>query len=361
MSSSLSSSFDSWYTHQGPENDVILSGKIRAARNLASFPFPVKLSPDELKRVESLVYDAFNTLDDSDSYQAISVESLDAMGSRILQERGVLEGMYSRDSSVLIRNDGKLSCTVNNIDHLRFSSFSSGFAMDDCFETINSLDNRLQEKLQFAASYDFGYLTSSIYDSGSGMKMSLILHLPCISSMGRLTPVISDLEKQGYELSATYGSGEKGCSLGYYYTLSSRNLRNGSELDQYMTICSIGKRLIETERNLREDCNTILISYIRNKVYRALAIAKSSLFISQKEAVDIISCIKWGKSMNLVAGIDDTILNALLYRILYGHLQYVLNNGNFTFEKDIADNRVKKNERLRSLILQEAFESVVLI
>lgn len=361
MSSSLSSSIDSWYTHEGPDNDVVISGKIRVARNLANFPFPIKLSSDELKRVEALVYDAFNSTEESSSFQAISVANLDSLGGRILQERGVLDAMYSKESSVLVRNDGKFSCTVNNGDHLRFSAFSSGFNLEDCFNSVTQMDKFLQNKLQFAASYDFGYLTSSIYDAGSGMKMSLDVYLPCVSAMGRLGPIISDLEKDGYELSAKYGAGEKGSSLGCYYTVSSKNQLSGSELDQYTTICSIAKRLMETERNLREDCNTILISNIKNKVYRALALAKASLFISQKEAVDIISCIKWGKSMKLVSGIDDTILNALLYRVLYGHLQYVLGNGNFTFEKDIADNRVKKNERLRSLILQEAFESVVLI
>lgn len=363
MSDSVNSSVqDAWYTYKGFQDDVILSSSVQLSRNLANFPFPSKLRERDGTRVLSIVFDAFNKLDDSELYQAISVTNLDSLGSTILKERGIFGSASEKDinvenAGVILRTDGYVSCTVNIVDHVRISSFSSGFDIDSVLKKSQGVDSQLQNYIQFAASYDFGYLTSSVMEAGSGLKLTLRSHLPSLSMLGCIKDISEEMFKDGIICSAPFGSGDINTSLGSYYDFSLINCQNGSEFDQTATIVSIGKRLVEKERSARKECMSLYPSEIRNKLFRALAVARSSLFISVRESIDMIHSVKWGLDLNIIKGISDSELHALLYRIQEGHLGYVLKNGNFTFEEDIK-NSTKKIERLRALILQESFEDI---
>ena len=363
MSDSVNSSEqDAWYTYNGFQDDVVLSSSVQLSRNLANFPFPSKLRDRDGSRVQSIVFDAFNKLEDSDRYQAISVSNLDSLGSKILKERGIFGSASEKDinvenAGIILRTDGYISCTVNIIDHVRLSSFSSGLDFESVLKKSQKVDSQLQNYIQFAASYDFGYLTSSIMEAGSGIRLSLRAHLPSLSMMGCIKGISDELINEGIVCSAPFGAGEMNSSLGSYYDFSLINCQNGSEFDQTASIVSVGKKLIEKEHSARKECMSRYPSEIRNGLFRSLAVARSCLFVSVREAINIIHCVKWGTDLNIIKGISDSELHALLYRIQEGHLEYVLRNGNFTFEEDIK-NTSKKIDRLRALILQEAFEDI---
>ncbi len=361
---------DAWYTASGQESDVVLSTKICVARNLANFPFPKKLRGNDGERIQSIVFDAFNHLENGEEFKAVATNRLDEMGSRILRERGILSADGDQNTGIIMRTDGRVSCTVNFIDHLRISVFSAGMDLDGVLSLAHEIDKGLQQRIQFAASYDFGYLTSSVTDAGSGMKLSLRFHLPSLSLLGRIKDISADMTSRGISFATSFGSNaintilgssDFSASLGSYYEISSINSQSGSELDQLASIAAEAQKIKELERSAREECLKLMPSDVRNYMYRSLALARSSLFISLRESVSIISGIKWGLDMGLLDGISDTVLHALLYRIQEGHLQFVLKNGNFNFENDVNDNNTKKNERLRALILQEAFEHVKLV
>lgn len=369
MSSSISSesSANAWYACQGNDSDVVLSTRVRLARNLANFPFPSKLQGNDGQRIQSIVFDAVNQNEKRDEFHAISVEKLDPTGAAILKERGVLEETEGKDLGIIMSLDGKLSCTVNSVDHVRISSFASGLDYDGAYSLCHSFDEELQKYIQFAASYEFGYLTSSVFDAGSGMKLSFRLHLPSLSVQQKIASVASDLYKKGIQFTACFGAGGAdkvssqgglGTSLGSCYQVSGFNSFTGSELDQAANVISAVKQIVEQERKARAECKEKNATDIRNDIYRSFALAKFSKFISLREAIDIISNLKWGRNMSLLTGIDDAGLHALLYRVQEAHIQMVLKSGSFNFEKDIADNTEKKVCRLRALILQEAFEDV---
>lgn len=384
---------DAWYSCDGAENDVVLSTRVRLARNLANFPFPSKLRETDGQRIQSIVFDAFNQFDTAGQFQALAIEKLDPLGSRILQERGVLDGVDSvattsksgqgsgafvgsslvektnddENRGIVMRTDGKVSCTVNIVDHVRIASFMPGLDVDNALGLCREVDEGMQKNIQFAASYEFGYLTSSITDAGSGMKVSVRVHLPSLSLLGRIPAVAGNLQEKGILFTACYGAGGidsvspaggKGSSLGAYYQLSSKNSFSGNEYDQTTAIAAATKQIAEQERKARSECKDSMPTVIRDEIYRAYALSRFSKFISLREAIDIVSNVKWGKDLELLNGIGDSELHALLYRIQQAHLEFVLKSGNFNFEKDIADNTDKKVCRLRALILQEAFEDI---
>lgn len=358
---------DAWYAADGKEQDVVVSSRATLSRNLANFPFPVCLSDSDSERVQSIIFDAFNFFDNAEDYQAISVSKLDDIGSKIMRERGVLFFSEGHKSGLVIRNDGKISCTINTDDHVKISSFESGLGVEGVFNAVYSVDSKLQKKVQFAASHDFGYLTYMVMDSGSGLVMSSELHLPALSLLNLIKHVSTNVIGSEFNFLETYGAGGAkalsgfgggGASLGCYYNVVSKNSAGGTELDQMTSMQCVLQNVIKEERNARKTCKAEHMSEIINYAYRALAMAQNSLFITLREAIEIISGVKFGKDVGVLSGIEDNELHSLLYRIQEGHLEYVLNNGRFKFEKDIQDNRRRKIERLRALVLQEAFEKV---
>ncbi len=354
---------DAWYAYSGPENDVVLSTRVRLARNLANFPFPSHFNEDDAERVQALVFDSFAQGENPEDYQALAVKDLDELGSKILCERGILENEYCNapGAGIVMRTDGKIACTVNAKDHVRISAFVPGLAGSAAYDMCHELDSELQKKLQFAASYDFGFLTTAFSDSGSGMKVSVRLHLPSISFSGQMKDYFKELNEKGVDISACFGSGlEQGASLGAYYQVSTRASAAGSEFDQMAGLVAAVKYLAESERRHRESVRIEHPTEVQNAVYRAYASAKYSMLMPARESVDIISKIKWGKDIGIISGIDDNDLCALLYRVQDGHLQFVLKNGTFHFPEDITGRKELQTERLRAVILQEAFENLKL-
>jgi len=357
--SEFDSANDAWYAAVGPENDVAVSTRVRLARNLANFPFPQKFRGDDAQRVQTLVFDSFTHAENPDSYQVLALKDLDELGKKILTERGVIEesSVKAPASGIIMRTDGRLACTVNDVDHLRFASFSSGLDAEGAFNRCRTMDNEIQQFLQFAASYDFGFLTANVKDCGSGMKISVRVHLPSIASSRHLTETLFSLEQKGISASACFGAGvESGSSLGNYYQISTKTAAEGSEIDQLAVITSAVQYLANLERESRAICQKGRLTEVQDKMYRSYGKAKFSLLMPLREAVDIISGIKWGKDLGFISGIEYSELAALLYRIQEGHLQFVLKNGNFSFPEDIASDNSMQVLRLRSLILQEAFE-----
>ncbi len=366
--SSTSVGGDAWYSVAGIDDDVFVSSKVCLARNLANFPFPSQLRGNDGDRIQSLVFDAFNSLSDGDKYQALSVNRLDPLGAKILREREILdEAVSDKKAGVIVRSDGKITCSVNIVDHVRISSFAPGFDFNTPISLSGIVDKGLQSKLQFAASYDFGYLTSLVEEAGSGMKYCVRMHLPSLTALGKIASLTRGFNDNGLTFMAAFGSGGadaisglgiNGGALGSFYDLRTCNSLSGTEFDQLANIVSAATKLRDLERAARDECKKTLGSSIRNTVFRAIALSRSSIFVQLREAIALISGVKWGLDMELLEGIDDAMMRALIYRIQEGHLEYVLASGNFTFEKDIKNDSQKKIDRLRAVILQEAFENV---
>lgn len=360
MSNQSAELSDVWYSINGPDSDVILSTRIRLARNLVNFPFPQGFKNNDGERVLSLVFDAFSKVDENDSYQSLLISDLDSLGQKILSERGVIEpdAISQNSSGLVLRGDGKVSCAVNYNDHIRLSSFSTGLNIDYGYSLVKEIDEKIQTHLQIAGSNEFGYLTSAIKDAGSGMKISLLVHLPAISQSGMLDRILKEVMSEGFSVSVYYGSGmESGSSLGAFYKISTETSFSDDEETQKEKINKLGKKIIDFERKVRLEIADNKPTLVRDAVYRAIAIVKYSRFIELREGIDLISKIKFGKDLGLLTGIDDNLLFALLYRIQNSHLSYVIKSSDLSYEKDVSTEELKI-ERLRSLILQESFTTL---
>ena len=346
-----------WYSCAGIDNDVVVSTRVRLARNLADFLFPSAAKKDEAERVQTLVFDSFSHFENPDDYRVVNTETLDALGKKILEERGVLDG--SGASGIVMKGDGRLSCRVNSTDHVRIASFEPGLNCAGAFDACRLCDDGMQKTLQFAASYEFCYLTSILSDAGSGMKVSIRVHLPSLVFSGEADAVLNGVRAKGLDVFSVYGSGDGyGASLGAYYDIATSSSLSGSEFDQTASVESAGKYLAEAERKFRRRCAENKPTQMRNLILRAFAEAKFSALLSLRQSVSIVSAVKWGLDSGILKGVDDKVLCGLLYRVQDGHLEFLLKNGSFAFEADIQNDVRLKIERLRALIVQETFEAV---
>ena len=346
---------DSWYLQPGPESDVVLSTRIRVARNLADFPFPEFQKGDDAQRVETLVFDAFSQMEDADDWQLLSVSSMDKLGRQLLAERSILptDIIDSGTGSVAVRTDGRMSCTVNRHDHVHLAAVMPGFVPSECLEKVRSADALLQKNLSFAGNKEFGYLTSRLKDTGTGMKVSCLLHLPSIHELELQDTLFRSLVDSGFDVYACFApAGSEITSLGAWYRISTNHSFPLSETDQLAAITSAGRNIIEIERKARQDILLTKPTVVRDRVYRALAAVKFSKFISLREGVELISALKWGVDLGLLDGVSDCQLYSLLVRIQGGHLTFALRSGDFGFEKDVTSPE-QKIARLRALIMQE--------
>ncbi len=359
------SSCGEWYSLDGADNDVVLSTRVRLARNLADFPFPQKFRSDDSMRVQTLVFDSFLKAQKAESYQTVAVAGIDPLNARVLIERGLMEKttLSSPGAGLVMRINGKkansgLVCAINDVDHVRISCFASGLDLENAYKNCREVDELLQKNLQFAASYDFGYLTANVKDCGSGMKISARVHLPAMAFLGQTGSFFESIVQKGVVAEPAFSSYmETGASIGGFYQLSSLSASEGSELDQIANFTTVLRQAVETERQARDFVLHNRTTEITDRILKSYSVAKYSLLLDLREALLIISDIKLGRELNIISGIENSEISAMIYRLQEAHLRSVIKNGTYDFPLDIAENSKKQVERFRALIVHDALEN----
>lgn len=345
-----------WYTEEGADTDVVLSSRVRVARNLDGFSFPLTIKADEAERVQSLVFDAFNHQAEPDKYQIIQMSNLDVLGRRILAERGVLEADSGNEHwrGIIVRNDGVLSVTVNMEDHVRIAAFASGLSLFSCGNISATVESLLQKKLDFSTMTGFGYLASNLFSTGTGIKASAVLCLSGLAMNGHLERVIRDYLANGFVLRGYYGQ-SNGLSLGCLYQISNLSASTGDSDSQLSVLNQAVTKLVELERKSRSELFRSRPTIVEDTVFRAIVTAKYARLLPLSEAIDLIHRIKLGVNVALIKGITNYNLTALLYRIQNAHLQFVISSTSIIIEEELVSEETRM-DRLRAMIVQEVLK-----
>lgn len=348
---------DAWYTSDGPDSDVVISSRVRLARNLEGFKFPLTIRTEDAERVQSVVLDAYNRLGMDDSFQMVRIADMDAFGRRIMSERGVIEPDCGSEPwrSVAIRNDGVVSMTVNIEDHLRLVAFGPGLSLKKCGSLVASLEGELSQHLAFCAMKGFGFLSSSIMDAGNALRASMLLSLSGLCMNGLIDRVVRDYLSQGFVIRGYYGQRD-GLSLGCVYQLSNLH-SNGAEGEALITAMEqAAARIVALERKSRDELAASRPTTLEDSFFRAIVTAKYARFLSFAEAVDLVQRIRGGVYSGLVTGVAYSDLTALLYRVQNAHIGFIIAGGNVIIENDVVSEEMKL-DRLRAMIVQEVLKT----
>lgn len=358
----------SWFYEKGFEEDVILSTRVKLVRNLADFKFPKNLSEDDERRINSLVEDAFSY---DENFYFLKRDEISEYGMQTLKENLMIE---NNDFSAIEINDfQKIFCLVNELNHLKIVKFSSGFDCENTMKNVYKIDESLQEKLQFAASYDFGYLTSQIKDCGTGLKISLRIFIPSIMISGKIKEFSEISKSKNFILKPILKNPENEIFFqnnddfsNFFFDLMPEFCQEGTELDQLAQIQTLGTYILKTERKIRSELADNNPTLVLNLIKSNFAKILNSLFLTYEDALNAIGIVKFGLETNLLTGITEKDLNILLYstktvRLLLLKNELLDNNNENLFEKDIKDNKTLVLQRFRAIVIQEAFKNIKFI
>ncbi len=299
-----------WYQQSGDAGDVILSTRIRISRNLSEHLFPGSMGHQEEQKVKEKLVNAFTELE-KDDFRIFSLDELKPHQRRLLLEKKLISQDFSlnKEKVLILNKDQNFSGMINGKDHLRMVRYQGGLSLDEILETMIGLDGELEEILDFAASFDIGYLGPNLRNLGTGMKMSLMIHLPCLVETGLIEKALKTILHAGFQVKGFIGEEDE--SLGQFYLIANQNTLGTSEKEIQEKLEGMARQVLTYERMARNDLVSKKKIEIEDRVYRAEGLLNSCRILSRNDGVEMIASLRLGTVLEMVPYKLER-LNALL-------------------------------------------------
>ena len=298
----------------GNENDIAVTTRIRLARNIKGLPYPERMSVAAAQKLIDDVWSAFDNSPLKDELKIYRMSELSDVEKKSLVERHLIstELCSSRVPSVaIISNDEKISIMVNEEDHLRLQVFEDGLEADKAFDTAKKLEALLSEKLTFDVDKEFGYLTSCPTNAGTGLRASVMLHLPAITASQRINPLLKWAANLSMTVRGLYGEGSK--ASGALFQLSNQTTLGVEEKDIISRFTAAACSLISEERRISAELFEKNYASMTDKCLRSLGILKYSYMVSSSEAMNLVSNVCMGANAGIIKNIDCLKLRRALF------------------------------------------------
>ncbi|WXR62944.1 protein arginine kinase [Peptostreptococcaceae bacterium AGR-M142] len=339
-----------WFEVNDDESKVVISSRIRLARNLIDYPFPNKMKEEEsievLKKAKDVIVNGNTVL--KDDFKYYKMQDCDEVEKGILLEKHLIskEIMENSNSGVLIKNDESVSVMINEEDHIRIQTIFPGFKLNEAFDLADKIDDVLEERLNYAYDERLGFLTSCPTNIGTGLRASIMVHLPALVELGYIDGVLKAANQLGLAVRGIYGENSK--ALGNIFQISNQLTLGRKEQEIIGNIMGIAKQIIDKELEARDVLKKEKGIRFEDRVYRSLGILKSSRIIDTKEAMNHLSNVKLGIEMNFIEEISTRIIDKLMVDIQPVH-QISMYEAKNVVERDInRANHIRKTIELNT-------------
>jgi|TARA_B100000519_G_scaffold108846_2_gene94312 protein arginine kinase len=333
-----------WLKGSGPESDIVISSRIRLARNLADFPFIRKCSDTDRMEIETTLHKAVAKIDSwQERVEYVDVSDLSELDRQFLMERQLISREHSEGSgarSVAIDSSEQFSLMINEEDHLRIQVMQSGFDLHTSYDFIDQIDNLIEQNVNFAFHARLGYLTACPTNVGTGMRVSVMLHLPALVMTREIDRVLRSMTKINLAVRGLYGEGSQ--AMGDFYQISNQVTLGRSERDLIDQISEVVPVIIEYERNAREFLKQESRNELNDKVKRALGILNSAESISSEETMHLLSSVRMGVNLGILDNVQIPTINKLFIHTQPAHLQKL-----HGMELSSADRNAARAQHLR--------------
>lgn len=303
-----------WYTSVGTEADTVVSTRIRLARNIAGIPFPSRMNSEQLNQVNTAVRDAlFSDSELKDKFRFIEMDSLSDIEAMSLAERHIISIEFAKSrngKALLLSDDEAVSIMICEEDHIRIQVMRAGLALDEAYIEADRIDDILSRQLNFAFNRRLGYLTGCPTNLGTGLRASLMLHLPALEACGSINKLAATINKIGLTIRGTYGEGSK--AVAAMYQLSNQVTLGISEQAAINNLKSIAVQTISQERSVRQSLDPDLIE---DSAFRALGTLRYARILSNDEFMDLISRVRLGISMGIIKDVPLTAVSEILNNV----------------------------------------------
>lgn len=299
-----------WYQQSGADGDVVISTRVRLARNLEHMPFPSSMTAEQREEVISQIFEAFPS-DGSGAFRCIRMTELSQWDALSMVERHLISPNFTSQpegEALLLSPDESVSVMIGEEDHVRIQAMHAGFALDEAFTAANCWDDFLDTRLHFAFDDRLGYLTQCPTNLGTGMRASVMLHLPALQEKGVMQQLANTVSKLGLTIRGMYGEGSR--SEGAMYQLSNQVTLGITEQEAIENLKSIVAQIIKEERGYREQLR--LTPALEDRVYRSLGILQNARLLSGKEFMSLISNVRMGAAMTILESVDLNCISSLM-------------------------------------------------
>ncbi len=324
-----------WLRGVGPVPDIVMSSRIRLARNLEKLPFATRATEESQAEVLRLAKDGIRKIASMHQPMIFEMTELDEVDRLFLVERHLIsrdQASFPDHRAVAIGLGEAVSIMVNEEDHLRIQALQSGLNLRDTWGIIDTLDDELSEALPYAYSTDWGYLTCCLTNTGTGMRASVMCHLPALVMNKQINKVLHAISKLGLTARGLYGEGTE--ALGNFFQISNQVALGRTEEELVENIERILKQVVEHEQSARENLLTNNRLQLEDKVCRAYGILRHAQTISSNETLDLLSAVRLGVDLGLTKSVDRTTVNDLLICSQPAHLQKLHGSKLSTEERD---------------------------
>ena len=312
---------DGWYARTGPDDDVVVSTRLRLSRNLSGHSFSSHLDDDEEEVVSAQIRRAFGSL--GREYQVYSMGDLAPVDRRILLERNLISQDFSLQTSkaAVVRDDYSYSAMLNEVDHLRMALIRAGSDFEALWRELDAIDNQLEEYLDYSVSLEWGYLTPDVTKVGTGLKASAMCHLPALVETGMIEKALKAVVQLGFSVRGFFSDDDN--SLGYLYQIANPVSIGESEEDLIVKLDGVVAQLVHYERTAREEILRKDRLATEDKIYRALGTLLYCRVLESKEAINALNLLRFGIECELVS-LPARTVTALLFLSQKSHIQKLM-------------------------------------
>lgn len=336
---------ENWIKAETSREDIVISSRVRLARNLKNYSFPNKLDRDKGREVVKRVEEAFNkSAYIEENFKSVYMWNSDEITSKSFLERHLISDklIINKEKAAFIKdNNETISIMINEEDHLRLQCIVGGLNLKEAYNEINKIDNLLEESLDFAYDKDLGYLTTCPTNVGTGLRASVMIHLPALTKSGAIDGMVNMLSKMGLTIRGLFGEGSKG--YGNIYQISNQVTLGPSEEEIIDNLLAVINNIIGEEKLSREKYIKSYEYETKDSIMRSLGILRYALVITAKEALNLLSYVRLGTELDIIKDIDKKKLNSLLVEILSATMQ--LNAGAVMNERE---RDIKRAEIIRN-------------
>lgn len=324
---------------------IVITSRIRLARNIKNCKFPVMMTQEESEKVIQEVNNAIDRI--NLNYNLTYMRDLtDIQKSALIENHLISPALAEKEdrAALLLSPDKKVSIMLNEEDHIRIQTIDKGLSLKECWDLSNKIDDVIEETVDYAFDNELGYVTSCPTNIGTGMRASVMLHLPALSITNQIEKLLYGVSQLGVAVRGVYGEGTK--SLGHLYQISNQGTLGASEETLIEKIEQIVKQIVDKEEKTREHLKINNYDEIEDEVYRAYGLLTNARRLTTEEATRFLSLMKLGKEMNIVNFSGEKDLYDLMTKIQPSNLSSLDGNDLLPKERDKKRAEIIRNELL---------------
>lgn len=320
----LFKSRSAWLSGSGPLHNIVISSRIRLARNVVGYPFLAKADEGQKRQIYRAVYSSIQDTALGDKMAFIDIDEACDLDRQVLVERHLISRQHAEGEGsrgLALGRHETVALMINEEDHLRIQVVASGLQLDTLWKTIDEIDNVLQERVDFAFHEQYGYLTACPTNVGTGIRVSAMVHLPALKLTGELDKVSRATRDMHLAVRGLHGEGTE--ATGDFYQISNQTTIGKSEPEILRQFGAILEKIVHYEELARDALVRDRTLALDDKIWRAYGVLGNSRIISTEEALFLLSHLRMGVHMGRLPGVDLQTINDLFFESQPAHLQKI--------------------------------------